>query len=257
VRVLGVDVGRKNLALCLLEPGACAKGRDDRVVRWTVTSADPSAAGIAAALAAEPWTLQCDEVAVERQPNRNPTMSRLQHYLEMYFAMHDKLVTVQDPKHKLAFAAATPWWSPDLATSWTYHARKKLAVATATAFLADTPQAADVRATFAGSAKKDDLADAALHAMAYAHHVRPLDATRRAMAAAVAKATLKPRKPTAKQQASGKFTKANIAHFFKGCPARDAMRAIADATPGLRKSVTTHFGSLDSPELLAALGVPA
>lgn len=112
--VLSIDVGRKNLALCALVAGDCARGSKDVIRHWTVTTCEPTAAGIAVALRALPWTAQCDEVVIERQPNRNPTMSRLQHYLEMYFVMHDKPVTVQDAKHKLAFAAGTPWWPAEV-----------------------------------------------------------------------------------------------------------------------------------------------
>lgn len=254
MRVLAIDVGRKNLALCLLEPGDCPKGTADSIVEWTVTACEPTAAGIAAAVAKLPWALTCDDMAVERQPNRNPTMTRLQHYLEMYFAMHDKPVVVQDAKHKLAFAAGTKWWDPDLAGNWTYHARKKLAVATMTKFLKDTTQDARFRELFAGSKKKDDLADAALHAMAYAHHVRPLESTRRAMAAAAA-GRIKPRKPTPTQLASGRYSKPNIAHFLKGCPDAAAVRATAAKDPKLLNSIDKHFGGVDSAELLAALGI--
>lgn len=36
--VLGVDVGRKNLALCLLRPGDCPRGTQDAIERWAVPS---------------------------------------------------------------------------------------------------------------------------------------------------------------------------------------------------------------------------
>jgi hypothetical protein len=90
-------------------------------------------------------------------------------------------VTVQDAKHKLAYAASTPWWPQavaDTGNDWTYALRKKLSVLTTRAFLeaaADGRAAADNRAfaaTFASARKKDDLADSLLQAMAYCHNVR-------------------------------------------------------------------------------------
>lgn len=173
--VLSIDVGRKNLALCAVRPGD--KPASDRIVAWSVISCEPTAAGIAAAVHAltrddARWadaTARCTDVVIERQPPRNATMSRLQHYLEMYFAMHSKHVVVQDAKHKLAYAASTPWWpSGDLA-SWTYYLRKKLSVQTTEAFLADTHQAADLVDAFQQTKKKDDYADSLLQCQAYCH----------------------------------------------------------------------------------------
>lgn len=249
--VLSIDVGRKNLALCALVPGACAKGSEDRIARWAVTTCDPTPGGIARALRLLPWATECAEVVIERQPNRNPTMSRLQHYLEMYFVMHDKPVTVQDAKHKLAFAAGTPWW-PGECDGWSYHTRKKLSVQTTRAFLDATPQDEEFKALFAATSKKDDLADCALQGMAFCHNVRPLELTKRA--ARQAPPPVKPRRPTEKQLASGRFSKPNIVHLLKGCASEEAVRAKLAANKALARSVDRQFGGV-SDELLRSCGV--
>lgn len=250
--VLSIDVGRKNLALCLVRPGGCPRGAEDVICQWTVTTCDPTPVGIAKALKALPWTTgaDCAEVVIERQPNRNPTMSRLQHYLEMYFVMHDKPVTVQDAKHKLAFAAATPWW-PGECDNWTYHTRKKLSVQTTDAFLKATPQSDEFKSLFAGSKKKDDLGDSLLQGMAFCHNVRPLELAKRGAASPASR--VKPRKPTDKQLASGRFSKPNIVHLLKGCKTMDQVRAKAAANKALARSIDKQFGSLDAQDLWEAL----
>ena len=253
---LSIDVGRKNLALCLLRPGGCPKGSADVIVQWIVTTCDPTPAGIARALRALPWACRCAEVVIERQPNRNPTMSRLQHYLEMYFVMHDKPVTVQDAKHKLAFAASTRWW-PGECDNWTYHTRKKLSVQTTKAFLDDTDQAAEFGKLFDGTSKKDDLGDCLLQGMAFCHNVRPLELTKRAAAAAhpAGPPPVKPRKPTDKQAASGRFSKPNIVHLLKGCRTAAAVAARLAANGALARSVDRQFGGPEAADFRAALRI--
>lgn len=235
--ILSIDVGRKNLALCALEPGD--QPADDRIRWWTVTACDPSPAGLKDCLDALPWLAECDEVVIERQPPKNPTMSRLQHYLEMHFCWMGKPVVVQDAKHKLAYAASTPWWPSDKVESWTYHARKKLAVATMANYLGDTPQAQEFQDLFRGSKKADDLADSALQAQAYCRHVRPLELAKRTAPSGLSKA-VKPRKPTDKQLVSGKFTKPGIAYLLKRDP--EAHRK----NPKLERAIARQFGTLEA-----------
>lgn len=241
--IVSIDVGRKNLAVCALDAGGCRSGRDDVIRHWTVTSCEPTPAGLASALRDLPWCLTCSEAVVERQPPKNATMSRLQHYIEMYFAMHDKPITVLDAKHKLAFAASTEWWPADQATSWTYHARKKLAVGTVTSFLKGTPQSTEFREVFGGSKKKDDLADCLLQAQAFAHNVLPLEAAKRDMALAVAQAAVKPRKPTAKQLSTKKYGPSQLAWFFRGVPRCQAQDVVD--RHGLEPSMVSAFGGVE------------
>lgn len=241
VRVLSIDVGRKNLALCVLRPGQDARGADDVIEAWAVTACEPTPAGVRDALDAFLSDTSVDEVVIERQPPRNATMSRLQHYMEMYCAVRRLPAVVLDAKHKLAFAASTPWWPAAPLESWTYHTRKKVAVQTATAFLRATTQAPALVADFERSRKKDDFADSLLQAMAYAHHVRALDVARRG----VHQATVKPRKPTAKALASGRLCKSAIAHML--------LKGIAHAA--LEKNIEREFGTMDAAR--AACGMPS
>jgi hypothetical protein len=167
--VLSVDVGRKNLAMCLLRPAADPE--DDEILKWEVTDCEPTPAGLRACL-----SRFCDhavpedaEIVVERQPPKNPTMTRLQHYIEMFF--WDREVHVQDPKHKLSFAASTRHYPAEV-PNWTYHTRKKVAVQTVRSRLSDE-RWHPWRRAFDAAKKKDDLADSFLQAQAYVHNVRP------------------------------------------------------------------------------------
>lgn len=246
--ILSVDVGRKNLALCGLEAGSCPRGSLDRVRHWAVVSCEPTPAGLAHVLDGLSWCATCGDVVIERQPNKNATMTRLQHYLEMYFAVRGTRVTVQDAKHKLAFAASTPWWPAAMPDNWSYATRKKLSVQTVDAFLKNTEQDDAHMHAFATTTKKDDLADALLQGMAYAHNLRPLELARGAAPPPIVKA----RKPTAAQVASGKkYSKSAIVYLLRGVS--DLSAALA-ADKRLARSVNAEFGGLDAPDLLRSLG---
>lgn len=260
--VLSADVGRKNLALCLLRPGDDALGRGDTVLEWALlTVGEPSAKGVLDALqAVRHWRF--DEVVIEKQPPKNPSMKRFEAYLEAYAAALGVPVYVQDAKHKLAFAAQTPWWPPGRVEAWTYAARKKLAVQTVAAFLDACPQEPTAGPAFRASKKKDDLADSLLQAMAYAHNVAPMVRVRRAVAQAQPSsqpssqpggaARVVARKPTDRQMETYRLTKPGIKYVLRGELARRspearvrAVLARLDAEPRLATAVRREFGTAE------------
>jgi hypothetical protein len=170
-KILSIDVGCKNLALCLLQPGRDVHGSDDVIEHWRVLKIPSEPGGIVQTLESEgvlqlPWA----DVVVEQQPGRlNLGMKKIQHYIEMFFAAHGRPVYVYDARHKLTYAAASPYW-PGIDTVWTYASRKKAAVNTAIAFLTATESAnSAAKMIFDNARKKDDLADSLLQGMAFAH----------------------------------------------------------------------------------------
>lgn len=259
--ILSFDVGRKNLAVCLLAPGECSKGSLDVVREWAVLNAEPTASGIAAALDSNDigtWLDECTDVVIERQPMKNPTMTRLQHYIEMWCCIRGggaRNVYVQDAKHKLAFAAATPYWPTRDIASWTYYQRKKLSVETVQAFLAATPDLAHrCVEQFGVSKKKDDYADCLLQAMAFAHHVRPGMNTGGGGGGGggggpggTKKKKVVARKPTEGQLKRGALTKSGVKYLLRGCLRKgpDAVRAAAAKNPVLDKAVGKLFDSVE------------
>jgi hypothetical protein len=250
--VIGVDVGTRNLGLCMIRRSA---GRDGFVgiTNWKVISCLPtslhprtvSASDVADALLAEgvgAWveSSAAATVVIERQPRKNPSMTRMQHYLEMFFALRGaKNIYVQDAKRKLAFAASSPWWwePGDIQKKkWTYRDRKKMAVRTVEAFLNTSPK--DVidpewKSFFEKSRKKDDLADSLLHAMAFCTTTKPPSTTTFRIA----------RAPTAKQLSSGALSPSNVAWYLKACGTPEDVEQRASENAALRRAISRHFGT--------------
>lgn len=246
-RILSIDVGKKNLAMCCLEPGSDPHGREDAITHWTVVSTQPTCHALEETMrvAGVPeWLGHVREVVIERQPGKNTPMVRLQCYLEMYFTMHGKRVTLVDSRHKLHFAASCPFWPGGAPEAWTYYERKKLAVQTTRRFLQDVPQPQPVADAFEKSQKKDDLADSLLQGMAYAHYVGPLERARASASASVPA----PRRPSARQLASGKLAKSHVVSLVLssgGLESEEALERACDEVKPLRKAIARHFGSLD------------
>lgn len=176
MRVLSVDPGRKNLGLCVLAADlADPTGAHDLIEYWTVREAPADAHGLKRALTDMLDGVAYDEVVIERQPPRNPSMKRLEHLFEMYFAMLNKPVRVFDARNKLAFAMRTPHWATaGRGVVWSnYGHRKKLAVTIVAAFLeASGAHNTAFQSMFKTAKKKDDFSDALLQAQAYAHNVQ-------------------------------------------------------------------------------------
>ena len=243
MNIVGIDVGKKNLALCHLDVP------NRQILRWDVIEASGSTApDILAALNSvsfSGWFDPNTTVVIERQPLKNPTMTRIQQYLEMYCALHSVRCVLQDSKIKLMFAATTTWWPKDLAAEgeWTYTRRKKLAVATAKAFLADSTRGEHpLAAKFQGSKKKDDFADSLLHALAYSVHPTP------SAKPAPTKKALVARQPTKKQADSGKLSPSNVKWLLRDTHTTDEVKTLIKTHAlgkALARAIKKHFGSAE------------
>lgn len=247
--IISIDVGKKNLALCCLRPGADPHGRDDKILHWIVTSTLPACHALVDTLRTAgvlEWLPDVREVVIERQPAKNGPMVRLQCYMEMFFTMHDKMVTLVDSRHKLSFAAASPWWPGGIPDKWTYYTRKKLAVQSTAKYLDAIPQAPGLKEMFERSPKRDDYADSLLQGMAYAHFVAPLENARAQAKRARVPA---PRRPSAQQLATGKLTKSHVVSLVLAAEgaleSTETLHKACDAYTPLRKGLVRHFGSVE------------
>lgn len=199
--ILGIDVGQKNLGVCVYNP------ETQRIVLWDAWDSGGSwAKDVWNCLRSHALPEGIQHVVIEHQPSKNPSMVRIMHYIEFWFVMHGYDVHLQDSKHKLLYASTLPYFPKDCTdVSWTYYQRKKLAVRTVDAFVQETKQ--DLAPVFVGSKKKDDLADSLLHAMAFHSFSKvtpPPNQTKAGPKKVVA------RRPTEKQLRTGRLSSSNV-----------------------------------------------
>ena len=191
--ILSIDVGIKNLAMCLID------SRSRLIRQWDVSGVPPQHAdglfkALKTHLRALQWTLEAHTVLIEKQPDRNRTMKGVEHFLHTYFLCHDKDVIVYDARHKVPDVAG-----PGRAR---YLQRKKASIERCRAFIQETqPHWVPV---FDKHKKKDDLADTCMQALSFIDRV---------VEEPSAEVKARPRKPT-ENQARTKYSKANLAWLY-------------------------------------------
>lgn len=191
--LLSIDVGLRNLALCLMDSST------KKIHKWDVSSvpsqhADGLFTALRTHLRQRPWTLDADTVLIEKQPDKNRTMKSVENFLHVYFLCHDRNVIVWDARHKVPDVAG-----PGRAR---YIQRKKASIERCRQFLDETqPEWVPV---FDKHKKKDDLADTCMQALSFINKNPSVEAV------AAAPVTARPRKPT-ENQTRTKYSKSNLA----------------------------------------------
>jgi len=197
--ILSIDVGIRNLAMCLLDE------RRNRIVQWDVSGIPPQHedgvyVSLRKHLDERPWTLDADVVLIEKQPDRNKKMVSVMHFLHAYFVIKNPTAQtiLYDARHKI----------PDVAGPGRsqYLKRKKTAIERCKEFIHTGDTNADWIPTFDASKKKDDLADTVMQALSY----RP------STTITIAKKLI-PRKPNENQKRT-KYSKSNLAWLYKNKP---------------------------------------
>jgi len=236
--IIGVDPGTRNLALCMID--------GQKIVQWDVINIMPDPNGIADGLTKinfAVWVKESTDVVIERQPTKNPRAVRIQHYIEMFCAMNGGRVYCIDPKHKLSYASSTSYWPERDILNWSYNERKKLSVETTANFLKNTEQDEKFVTMFEKSKKKDDLADALLHCLAFDNNIKHTLSDVRKSAIRNIKAV----KPSAANTKSKKYTQGNLKFIAKTwLSSFDAFQLNGEKTDGFTESCCRHFNDLNN-----------
>jgi len=199
--ILSIDVGIRNLAMCLLNETS------NLVVQWDVSGIPPEHKdGIYVSLRKHlderPWILDADTILIEKQPDRNKKMVSVMHFLHAYFIIKNpKAETIiYDARHKI----------PDVAGPGRsqYLKRKKVSIERCEAFIRRDDVNAHWLDTFIKSKKKDDLADTIMQALSFVNRTE-------VTVTSVKKKSDKliPRKPNENQKAT-KYSKSNLAWIY-------------------------------------------
>lgn len=192
--ILSIDVGIRNLGMCLIHP------QTKKIHHWDATGIPPQHSdGLFVSLKTHmkdrPWVLEASKVLVEKQPDKNRTMKSVEHFIHVYFLCHEKEVQIYDAKYKIPDVVG-----PGRAM---YLKRKKTSVLRCTEFIKEhNPEWVD---WFMKQKKKDDLADSVMQALSYIDAVKPIEKTK--------KKTPTPRKPTVNQTET-RYSKANLAWLY-------------------------------------------
>jgi len=212
--LVSIDVGIKNLAICVLE--------DNKIQTWHLINLMYGTDLCSAVIKAlEPISiLPNTTILIERQMTRK--MTNIQCYLEMYFRLKGFSVIVYSPKYKLAGTGK------ENSGKNLYKARKKASIELCQQWMETNPQEPSILEVWNKTKKKDDLSDTLAMAVAFINNPTA-DPT-------VIK-EVRARKPTAKQEQKGNYSKANIKYLLQGG---------AEPTKKLEKAITKFWPNLES-----------
>ena len=200
--ILSIDVGIKNLAMCLLD-----EDKNNLVVEWDVDGIPPQHRdGVYVSmrdhLDARPWVLNAKTILIEKQPDRNKKMVSVMHFLYAYFIIRcPKAETIlYDARHKIPDVAG-----PGKAQ---YNKRKKVSIERCEDFIRCNSVNSHWIDTFVKSKKKDDLADTVMQALSFVNRREVLPASQKKKST-----KLVARRPNENQKAT-KYSKSNLAWIY-------------------------------------------
>ena len=200
--ILSIDVGIKNLAMCLLD-----EDKNNLVVEWDVDGIPPQHRdGVYVSmrdhLDARPWVLNAKTILIEKQPDRNKKMVSVMHFLYADFIIKcPKAETIlYDARHKIPDVAG-----PGKAQ---YNKRKKVSIERCEDFIRSNSVNSHWIDTFVKSKKKDDLADTVMQALSFVNRREVLPASQKKKST-----KLVARRPNENQKAT-KYSKSNLAWIY-------------------------------------------
>jgi hypothetical protein len=212
--MLSIDVGIKNLAMCVMTP-------EKKIRFWEVDGVPPlHNDGLFPCMKKHlderlVHFTDVTRVLIEKQPDKNKGIKSIEHFLHTYFLCHDKEVVIWDARHKIPDVVG-----PGRAQ---YVKRKKASVDRCRVFLQEDNE--EWLEQFDKSKKKDDLADTVMQALSFL----TIKTNEKAKTKNV------PRKPT-ENQARTKYSRANLAWIVKTGAKQDAR---------FLKDLAKYYRSLD------------
>ena len=220
-KILAIDVGIKNLAFCVLENSIT-------IVSWKVINIGYGN-DICKSLIKEfdgLYELFKDSIVlIERQMTRK--MTNIQCYIEMYFRMKEfKEVIIYSPVYKLHGTGQ----ENSGGGKKRYGARKQAAIDISKEWLDKHPQEEWVGDLWKATKKKDDLSDTLCMAISYIKN--PVKDHTNIFKKVNA------RKPTAKQESLGNYSKSNIKYLLSQNPKRPFQKK-------LEKAIQKYYKTFD------------
>lgn len=232
--LVSIDVGIKNLAVCVLDD------TKNRIILWKVLNISYGTdlcTSIIQAFEEMKETIADATVLIERQMTKK--MCNIQCYLEMYFRMkgHTQVI-IYSPTYKLSGTGK----ENKGAGKKMYYARKKAAVELCKEWMDKNPQEDWVSQLWTKTKKKDDLSDTLCMTLSYIQHPVADPST-------VAKKKVQARKPTARQDALGKYSKSNIKYLLQNYPIQKTLeggQALPVISKKLEKCVLKFWPNLET-----------
>ena len=198
--ILSIDVGIRNLAMCLFDEHSTL------IKQWDVSGVPPehrdgTYVSLRKHLDERPWVLEADTVLIEKQPDRNKKMKTVENFLHAYFVIKAPTTEtiVYDARFKIPDVSG-----PGKAQ---YLKRKKASIERCKAFLETHENNHHWLPVFDASKKKDDLADTVMQAISFTKRVEP-STTKKVPKKIVA------RKPNDNQKRT-KYSKPNLLWIYK------------------------------------------
>lgn len=200
VLLLSIDVGVRNLAMCLMD----TESKD--IHQWEVDGVPPKHddglwLSLTKHLGGRPWLSEAHVALIERQPTQNKVMKQVERFLHGYlYGVGVGEVLLWDAKHKI----------PDICGPGKrqYTLRKKAAIERCGAFIEQTnPKWVEC---FKNHCKRDDMADTVMQALSWINRLPPQEGPQ---GATKPSKKCKPRKPT-QNQLETRYSKANLAWCY-------------------------------------------
>lgn len=201
--ILSIDVGIRNLAMCLFDETS------NLVTEWDVSGVPPEHkdglfVSLRKHLDERPWTLTADTILIEKQPDKNKKMKMVEHFLHAYFVIRAPAADtiIYDARFKVPDVSG-----PGKAQ---YMKRKKVSIERCRIFIETNENNSHWLPIFDASKKKDDLADTVMQAISFTKRIEPKKKDKE-------KTKIVPRKPNENQKRT-RYSLSNLAWILKNKP---------------------------------------